>query len=288
MSVLPVTVVIPVLNEELNLPDCLDSLGDVFEKILVVDSGSTDGTREVASEWGAELLEFSWNGCFPKKRNWTLRNYAFSTEWVLFMDADERVTSEFVEELSRVLPGSLHAGFWVYYTNWFMGRALHYGDVMHKLPLFRIGSGEYEKLPDNGWSELDMEVHEHPVLTGSVGQLRARMTHRDLRSIEAYRTKHEAYAQWEAKRYGWLRSRGREGWDGLSLRLRLKYQLLDKRALAVLYFCAAYLFKSGFRDGRAGFVLACCKFRYFQQVRRLIRAARQQGGEEKAFEADLR
>ena len=61
MSRLPVTVVIPVLNEELNLPSCLNALGDAFEKVLVVDSGSTDRTTEIASAAGAEVLQFMWN-----------------------------------------------------------------------------------------------------------------------------------------------------------------------------------------------------------------------------------
>ena len=81
---LPVTVVIPVKNEALNLPRCLGRLAE-FEHIVVVDSGSSDTTCEIAERAGAEVLQFNWDGRFPKKRNGVLRNYTFKTEWVLFL-----------------------------------------------------------------------------------------------------------------------------------------------------------------------------------------------------------
>ena len=141
---LPVTVCIPVRNEERNLPGCLNALGKDFAAIVVVDSGSTDRTQEIAAEAGAVVLDFVWDGKFPKKRNWALRNYAFKTPWVLFLDADEQVTPAFVKELRGALAATPHAGFWISLTNWFMGHPLNYGDVFHKLALFRVGAGEYE------------------------------------------------------------------------------------------------------------------------------------------------
>ena len=87
---LNITVVIPVRNEEKNLPSCLKALGSDFTEIVVVDSVSSDRTREIASAAGAVVLDFVWDGKFPKKRNWALRNYRFKTPWVLFLDADER------------------------------------------------------------------------------------------------------------------------------------------------------------------------------------------------------
>ena len=89
------TVVIPVQNEEKNLPLCLDSVKD-FKHVVIVDSGSTDSTCDIAQKYGREVVQFVWNGEFPKKRNWMLRNYKFKTPWVLFLDADERVTEKFV------------------------------------------------------------------------------------------------------------------------------------------------------------------------------------------------
>ena len=162
-NVLPVTVVVPVKNEERNLPECLSHLS-VFSHIVVVDSSSVDATREIAASHGAEVINFEWNGKFPKKRNWYLRNYPPRTPWVLFLDADEFVTQEFLGELAEVIPTTKHDGFWLTYNNFFMNRYLRHGDAFTKLALFRVGSGEYEQVDDEHWSKLDMEVHEHPVL----------------------------------------------------------------------------------------------------------------------------
>lgn len=277
MKPLPVTVVIPVRNEELNLPACLAALGDAFEKVLVVDSGSSDRTVEIAEQAGAQVLQFQWDGKYPKKRNWALQNVDFETEWVLFLDADERVTPELVEELRRTLPDTPHVGFRISFTNWFMGRPLHHGDVFTKLPLFRVGAGAYEKFPENGWSRLDMEVHEHPVLNGSVGALHACIEHNDFRSLEHYIKKHEEYADWEANRFCWLQMAGNDAWGRLTSRQRFKYRMLDRPGLGVFYFLVSYLLKSGFLDGRAGFQLARYKARYFRNIRRKIKEKRRAG-----------
>ena len=90
-----ITIVLPVKNEAKNLPRCIAAVTSLGP-IVVVDSGSSDHTKDVAEAAGAEVLNFEWDGQFPKKRNWTLRNYDFKTEWVLFLDADEFVSPEFI------------------------------------------------------------------------------------------------------------------------------------------------------------------------------------------------
>lgn len=264
---LPITVVIPVRNEEKNLPECLRSLNHAFAHVLVVDSGSTDATRTIAREAGARLLDFRWDGKFPKKRNWVLRNYTFETEWVFFLDADERVTPGFVEELHRVLPLTTHSGFWVTFRNWFMRKPVAHGDTMRKLALFRVGAGEYEKFDEDFWSNLDMEVHEHPVLTGTLGHLATKLEHYDYRDLHHYIAKHNEYSTWEANRYAWLKKNAAENWEQLTPRQRFKYKHLDKWWLGYLYFAVAYVAKFGFLDGRIGWTFNRLKMRYFQDVR---------------------
>lgn len=271
MNRLPVTIVIPVKNESLNLPTCLDSVGSDFHQVVVVDSASTDDTREIAAKAGAVLLEFHWDGHFPKKRNWVLRNYQFETPWVLFLDADERLTIDFIRELRERLFSTEHTGFWIRFNNWFLDRPLRYGDPFKKLSLFRIDAGEYEKLPEEFWCALDMEVHEHPVLKGSVGKILNRLEHHDFRGIEHYRHKHRSYAEWEARRYLWLKNANKNEWDVLTDRQRFKYKNLGKWWLAWLYLTTSYLFKGGFRDGVAGFRLAWEKRKYFSLIRTMIK-----------------
>lgn len=273
---LPVSVCIPVLNEAKNLPDCLDSLSDSFAEVIVVDSGSKDQTREIVRSRGMLILNFNWNGEFPKKRNWALRNHPFKSEWVLFLDADERITPEFIAELWSVIPTTQHAGFWLSFNNWFMGRKLAYGDRFRKLALIRLGLGEYEKLPENAWSRLDMEVHEHPVINGSIGEITARLEHYDYRGVGHYISKHNEYSNWEARRYDWLKNGANLEWEKLNDRQRFKYQHLSCWWFASFYFFMSYVIKLGFLDGRTGWWFALFKLRYFSDIRLKIKEASDQ------------
>ena len=264
---LPLTIVIPTKNEERNLLGCLECLGDSFDKILVVDSGSTDTTKDIAAKANVEILDFQWNGKFPKKRNWTLSHYRFETEWVLFLDADERVTPEFIHSLQATLGQTPHVGFWLNFENWFMGSQLRYGDRFKKLALFRVGAGEYEKFPEDSWSKLDMEIHEHPVLQGALGEITTPLGHHDYRGLHHYISKHNEYSTWEANRFRWLENADDDQWILLTQRQKFKYKHLDKWWLAFLYFTVSYFLKLGFLDGRTGWVFNRMKMRYFGDIR---------------------
>lgn len=79
---IPISVLIPVKNEEKNLPACLESVARA-EEVFVVDSQSSDNTQEIAESYGAKVIQFSFNGHWPKKKNWSLENLPFGHEWVL-------------------------------------------------------------------------------------------------------------------------------------------------------------------------------------------------------------
>jgi len=268
---LPITVCVPVKNEQKNLSYCLEGLGSAFAEVVVVDSGSTDDTREIAARYGAAIKEFAWDGRPPKKRNWFLRNHSFTTSWVLFLDADERVTPAFIHELATTLPHTHHVGFWISFNNWFMGERLAFGDCFKKLALFRVAAGEYETFSEELWSTLDMEVHEHPVLNGTIGSLSQRIEHHDYRGLHSYIAKHNDYSSWEARRYRWLQSAASQAWEPLTSRQRFKYRHLESFWLAPLYFITSYILKMGFLDGVAGLRFALMKWRYFYDIRLKIK-----------------
>jgi len=263
---LDLTIAIPARNEEKNLPGCLECIGnDLASRVVVIDSGSTDATRSIATSFGADVLDFKWDGRFPKKRNWFLKEHAPATKWVLFIDADEYVTEAFKKELKKELPASNKSGYWIKYTIHFMGRKLKGGYPLKKLALFQVGSGMYECIEEENWSSLDMEVHEHPVLNGPVGRLHTKIDHRDFRDVSQYILKHNEYAGWEAARY--LKSSAdlsvRNQW---TIRQRIKYKLMKSVWLGPFYFLGSFIFMGGFLDGSRGLAFAILKMSYFNQV----------------------
>ena len=158
-----------------------------------------------------------------------------------------------------------------------MGRDLRHGDCLRKLSLFRLGCGEYEQLPEERWSRFDMEVHEHPILSGTVGSIRTRLRHHDRSPMASLVERHREYSCWEANRYMWLQNRDAASWEALSGRQRFKYRHLDRVWLAYSYFLFHYILKQGFLDGRAGLRFAYLKFLYFRDVRLRIAEARRNG-----------
>lgn len=266
---IPVSVIIPVRNEEKNLPRCLSLLED-FDEVIVVDSHSTDNTAKIVGQFGRKLVEFEWNGQFPKKRNWALRNIALRNEWVFFLDADEFVTDDFKNELSNAITNCDYVGFWVHYINDFMGKILKHGAVMPKLPVFKVGAGEYEHIDENNWSHLDMEVHEHPILSGKIGEIKSPIIHCEFRGLSHYIHKHNEYSSWEANRF--LKMENDKG--KLTYRQKVKYALIDTWFLGPLYFLYSYLYKLGFLDGKIGFIYAAYKMQYFFNIKAKIEELR--------------
>ena len=263
---LDLTIAIPVKNEEVNLPGCLTSIGtDLAKKIVLIDSGSADNTKAIAKQFGIEVIDFVWDGKFPKKRNWYLRNHTPQTKWVLFLDADEYLTVDFKSELRKALSKDDKVGFWLNYTIYFLGKQLRGGYPLKKLALFQVNAGEYEKIDENKWSKLDMEIHEHPILNGAIGNIRSKIDHRDYRGIAHYIQKHNEYAYWEAERF--LKSiTDHSELEMLTWKQRLKYRLMKSVWLGPVYFFGSFILLGGFRDGARGVAFAILKMSYFTQI----------------------
>src|ERR1700712_2210412 len=110
----PVSILIPIRNEANNLPRSLASVAWADE-IFVVDSESTDGSQEIARQAGATVVQFRFNGIWPKKKNWALENLPFRNEWVFILDADEVLTPDTEEEIRTIIAGHGEscAGYWI-------------------------------------------------------------------------------------------------------------------------------------------------------------------------------
>ena len=263
---LDLTIAIPVKNEERNLPGCIKAIGkDFASSIIIIDSGSNDRTKEIAKENNIDIVDFKWDGKFPKKRNWFLRNHTLQTKWILFLDADEYLTEEFKTEVREKLIQEDKVGYWLSYSIYFLGSQLKGGYPLKKLALFKIGAGEYERIDENAWSQLDMEVHEHPHLTGEVGKIKAKIDHQDFRGVSHYVIKHNEYAAWEASRF--VKATSNKSLSSLwTWKQRLKYWLMKSPLVGPAYFFGSFFLLGGFRDGARGLAFAILKMSYFTQV----------------------
>ena len=165
--------------------------------------------------------------------------------------------------MAASINNSKYSGFWIRYHNFFLGKKLRFGVPQRKLALFVVGKGAYERIDENKWSKLDMEIHEHPIINGKVGELHTPIIHNDLRTLHSFIERHNEYSSWEAQRYLALR---KTKWASLTSRQRLKYSLIASSFFSFAYFLFAYVVRVGFLDGRAGFHYAILKFAYFHQI----------------------
>lgn len=264
-TTLDVCVAIPIKNEARNLEKCLPRL-QCFREVWVIDSSSTDDSKKITEIFGYNYINFHWNGKFPKKRNWFLYSNFTSLEWILFIDADELVTDAFINETASILQATTHNGFWITYNNYFLGHPLNHGVTQKKLALIKNHHAFYEKIQEHNWSNLDMEVHEHPVVRGSVGRIKSKIIHQDQGSYEQIYERHLAYAQWEARRYIQIREKTSSDYKNLTIRQRVKYFGIASRHFSKIYFFIHYFMLLGFLDKREGLNYAILKYKYFKKI----------------------
>jgi glycosyltransferase involved in cell wall biosynthesis len=266
----PVSVLIPIRNEAANLPRCLAAISWAAE-IWVVDSQSTDGSIALAEARGAKVVQFAFNGLWPKKKNWALENLSFAHEWVFILDADEVMPPEAEAEFRELIAagGRGCAGYWINRRFMFMGQWLRHAYYPNwNLRLFKHRLGRYERLVAGPTASGDNEVHEHIVVQGETGRLRCEMDHYAFPSIDVFVEKHNRYSNWEARLQherrqasGHAPSAASSSAGALqSSRVRLLRRL---KALShhlpfrpTLRFLYVYLLQGGIWDGRAGYYFA--------------------------------
>jgi glycosyltransferase involved in cell wall biosynthesis len=198
-----VSVLIPAKNEEANLAACLESVNRADE-VFVVDSQSSDRTVEIAKDYGANVVQFHFDGRWPKKKNWSLENLPFRNDWVLIVDCDERIPPELWDEIALAIQNPDYDGYYINRKVFFLGKWIRYGGKYPdwNLRLFKHNKGRYENLNTEEIRNTgDNEVHEHVILEGSVGYLKNDMLHIDFRDIYHWLERHNRYSNWEARVY---------------------------------------------------------------------------------------
>ena len=249
----PVSVIILTLNEEENIEDCLKSVFGWSDDIHIVDSFSKDSTIDIARKYTQNIHQIPM-AHWAHIRNWALKNLLLKYEWVLFLDADERLTEELKKEIVAVLKGSpKENGFYIKRRFFFLGRWLKYGGLYTKvLRLFKKDHARYVEFGDS----------EYAIVEGKVGFLRNDMIHEDKKGISRWIEKHVKIAEREAKRIiekkkiGLELDRNDVEIEGKK-RIRIRAKIWDRIPLLLrpfLLFIYCYFIKLGFLDGKEGLI----------------------------------
>lgn len=229
---IPVSVVIVTKNEEKNIGDALEGVKD-FEDIVVVDSFSEDRTVEICRKYTTKVFQHEWQG-YAKQKQMAV-DYA-ERDWVLILDADERVTPELKEEIIEVLCRPDCNGFYIPRKNFFLGKWIRHSGWWpdYTLRLFRKDVSYVEQ----------REVHEKVIVRGAVGYLKNPLEHYTYRTISDYIKKMESYSTLSAQEI--LIKNPRPSSTFLALKMIIS---------PAFTFLKMFFLKQGFRDGMHGLML---------------------------------
>jgi len=225
---IPVSVAIVTKDEEKNIREAIESVKD-FEDIVVVDAFSTDHTVQICREYGARVFQEEWKGYAKQKQAAVdLAN----KEWVLILDADERVTPELKREIIEGIGEKRYSGFYLPRKSFFLGRWMRHSGWWpdYILRLFRKDVASIEP----------REVHEKVVVDGPVGYLKGALEHYTYRTISDYVRKMENYSALSAK----------------ELVNKKDTPLISMMVNPLFVFIKMFFLRQGFRDGIHGFILA--------------------------------
>jgi glycosyltransferase involved in cell wall biosynthesis len=229
-----ISIALITFNEEANLARTLDSvnllLRDGQGEIIVVDSGSTDRTLEIARSYGAKMFIEPWKG-FAAQKNSAMEKA--SGDWVLQLDADEALEQELAEEIVVVTGDGTAVGFFIPRKNFFLGRWIKHGGFYPdpKLRLIRRGAGKFE------------EYGAHPTIkvNGPTGRLKHALIHNAYPTLRGYIDHMNSYSSSGAEV---AVEKGHRAFNLINIVFRPK-----------LTFLYNYIFRLGFLDGREGLLL---------------------------------
>ena len=250
-----ITAIILTKNEERNIRKCIQSVRTLADRIVVVDSGSTDRTVEIARNLGADIYEHPFVH-YAAQFNWALDNTEIRTKWVYRIDADEVVPTELSKEIRREC--ARHAddsvnGFLMKHKLFFLGRYLKHGGAYPfiKMTVFKPEFGRFD----------DRAMGEHVILSeGTYITLRHDCLHHDYKDLTQFIEKHNSYATREVSDYLKKHRSQDTGLYNLAKHNRKirdsLYYRLPMFTRAKLYYIYRYFIRMGFLDGEQGRIYA--------------------------------
>lgn len=224
-----ISVTIICLNEEANIRDCLESVRWADE-IIVSDSGSTDKTLEICGQYGAVVTSDTWRG-FGAQKNLCASRARY--DWILNIDADERVSAGLSDEIRLAAASGDRNGYYIPRKNSFGGRHVRHCGWWpdYNLRLYRKGSGSW----------VERRVHEAVKLTGKAGHLKNPLEHKTYKDVSDYLQRMQRYSTLAAEE---MHAAGKEA------------GAIDLLFRPCFTFFKMYFLKLGFLDGRLGIILS--------------------------------
>lgn len=261
-----ISVLILTLNEEINLPVCMESVS-WSDDIVVLDSFSTDRTVEIAKEFGARVIQRKFDN-WAAHQNWAVDNIEFKYPWVFYIDADERCDAKLKEELLNDDPErENYCAYQVRRKDYFMGKWLKHAQFYPTwiTRVFKPDKIRYERL-----------VNPIALVEGKTGQLQGHLIHYPFsHGISHWFEKHNNYSSHEAVEtlkdldHGAIDYKGLLSSDPVRRRIALKHLSFRMPGRPFMKFAYMYLLRAGFLDGRAGLTyctlqaiyeyMICCK-----------------------------
>jgi glycosyltransferase involved in cell wall biosynthesis len=238
------TAVVLTLNEENYISECLESL-KWCQQVVVLDSLSTDRTVEIAHQMGARVVQRLFIN-FADQRNKGIE--LVDSEWILFVDADERVTPELAEEVSRVIGDAEYDGWWIPRKNNYFEKWMNYGGFYpdYQLRLARRAKLHFDTLE---------KVHETPTLNGKAGYLKSHLLHLCYQNIHELKETKNKYADLLAEVH-------------YEKGVKPSYHLL---AAPILTFFEQLIRLKGYKDGWRGWLISIIWAYYaFEEYRRTL------------------
>jgi glycosyltransferase involved in cell wall biosynthesis len=280
LSKINLTVIVLTKDEEAGLAKTLGQLTD-FEQVVVIDSNSTDRTVEIAKECGAEVVNFTWDGTYPKKKQWAIENCNPRHQWIFLLDADEYPSPALIEELralTATLPTSKFAAYDIHLSYRFAGKFLRFGHRVTKRSLLNPAHTAFPVMDDLAAPGIrEVEGHYQPVASGSLGTLRGRLFHDDQDPVRSWFERHNRYSDWEA----YLRVNDKARRDVASKRTA-KGAFFDRVPFKPLvFFVYSFLARGGLLDGRAGFDYALALSMYYWQIGVKVRELQREASAQK-------
>jgi glycosyltransferase involved in cell wall biosynthesis len=248
-----VAVIILSFNEELNLDQALHSVCGWAREVFVLDSFSKDSTQRIAESHACRFVQHAFRD-YASQRNWALENLPITSEWIMFLDADEWLSAELKRSIEKTFDAeSEFDGYEINRRLLWMGRWIKHGYYpVWILRICRRGKGRYDA----------REINEHMVVGGKIGRLSGDLMHEDRRSLSFFTDKHNRYSDAESlelfrassEQHGYVKldpfgsAAERNRWK----RYRIYYRF-PPLLRPILFFFYRYVLKLGFLDGVEGF-----------------------------------